>query len=129
MRLLVFGGRRFTDRKAIYNGIAEALEWVSTDVITTWMPPDGTVIIHGDCPTGVDSIVDDWAIVHWTRVERYPAEWEKYGKAAGPIRNQRMIDEGKPDKGLGFPGGAGTADMARRLRKAGIPLIEWGLHP
>jgi hypothetical protein len=46
------------------------------------------------------------------------------GKAAGPIRNQRMIDEGKPDLVIAFPGGRGTADMVSRAKKAGIPVQE-----
>jgi hypothetical protein len=78
----------------------------------TWLPPNGTVIIHGDCQTGADRIVDDWCVVHWVRCERFPPDWDF----------QRMIDEGKPDKALGFPGGRGTADMTRRLKAAGIPL-------
>lgn len=44
------------------------------------------------------------------------------GKAAGPIRNQRMLDEGKPDLVVAFPGGRGTADMVRRAKAAGVPV-------
>ena len=46
------------------------------------------------------------------------------GLSAGPARNQRMLDEGKPDAGIAFPGGPGTADMTRRLKEAGIPVWE-----
>ena len=35
-----------------------------------------------------------------------------------------MLDEGKPDLVIAFPGGKGTADMARRAREAGIEVIE-----
>ena len=48
-----------------------------------------------------------------------PADWTKHGKAAGPIRNQKMLDE-CPDLVVAFPGGKGTADMVRRAMKAGI---------
>ncbi len=54
----------------------------------------------------------------------FHAEWMKYGKAAGPIRNARMLAEGKPDLVVAFPGGRGTADMLRRVREAGIEVIE-----
>lgn len=54
--------------------------------------------------------------------EPYPADWTKYGKAAGFIRNQQMLDEGKPDLVIAFPGGRGTADMVARARKAGIEV-------
>lgn len=47
-----------------------------------------------------------------------------YDAAAGPYRNQRMIDEGKPDLVIAFPGGSGTADMVERARKANIEVRE-----
>jgi DNA-binding MurR/RpiR family transcriptional regulator len=55
----------------------------------------------------------------------YPADWEAYGKAAGPIRNQRMLDEGKPDLVIAFsdlPTTSGTYDMIKRAKAAGIPV-------
>ena len=52
------------------------------------------------------------------------ADWAKHGRKAGPIRNQRMIDEGRPDLVVAFPGGTGTADMVERARVAGIRVIE-----
>jgi predicted Rossmann-fold nucleotide-binding protein len=45
------------------------------------------------------------------------------GLAAGPIRNQQMIDEGKPDLVIAFPGGAGTHDMMARATKANLQQI------
>jgi hypothetical protein len=48
------------------------------------------------------------------------ADWNTHGRAAGPIRNQRMLDEVKPELVVAFPGGRGTADMVRRAREAGV---------
>lgn len=45
-------------------------------------------------------------------------------RSAGPKRNQRMLDKGKPDLVLAFPGGDGTADMVRKAKSAGVPIIE-----
>ena len=56
-------------------------------------------------------------------VEEYPADWKKYGKSAGPLRNQRMIDEGKPDLVVAFPGGVGTADMISRAKAYNISVL------
>jgi hypothetical protein len=52
------------------------------------------------------------------------ADWDKHGRAAGPIRNQQMLDEGKPDLVVAFllPQGSGTLDMIRRTEKAGIEV-------
>ncbi len=56
--------------------------------------------------------------------EVYEADWHEHGRAAGPIRNARMIAEGRPDLVIAFPGGRGTADMVSRARKAGIEVRE-----
>ncbi len=52
------------------------------------------------------------------------ADWANYGKGAGHIRNQQMLDSGI-DLAIEFPGGRGTADMRRRLDKAGVKVIEY----
>jgi hypothetical protein len=51
------------------------------------------------------------------------ANWRKYGPAAGPIRNQQMLDWG-PDLVVAFAGGTGTAGMVALARAAGVPVIE-----
>ena len=53
----------------------------------------------------------------------FEADWDKHGKAAGPIRNQRMLDEGKPEMVIAFKGGRGTADMVRRAKAAGVRVV------
>ena len=56
--------------------------------------------------------------------EAHPADWKKHGKAAGPIRNQEMLEaEGGIDLVIAFPGGTGTADMVRRAEKAKIEVL------
>lgn len=56
----------------------------------------------------------------------FPADWAKYGRAAGPIRNQEMIDKGRPTLVLAFHDdldhSKGTADMIARARRAGIEV-------
>jgi hypothetical protein len=54
----------------------------------------------------------------------FPAQWDRYGEAAGPIRNAWMLEFGKPDLVVAFPGGRGTADMISKARKAGIEVCE-----
>ncbi len=128
MRLLVCGGRAVPYTKETYawvsNNIADALGWVAVeDDMDTWLAPDGTVIIHG-VESGIDFLADQWAVSHWVPIKEYRADWENLGKNAGAIRNQQMIDEGKPDLVLVFPGGMGTADVVKRAKKAGIPIKE-----
>lgn len=77
-----------------------------------------TAVIHGGCE-GADMCAAQWATKRGIPAQEFAADWNKYGKAAGPIRNQRMLDEGKPDVVLVFPGGSGTADMTRRALASG----------
>lgn len=57
-------------------------------------------------------------------MSQVPADWKTHGKRAGSIRNQKMIDDYHPQLVVAFPGGAGTADMVRRARAAGIEVRE-----
>ena len=55
------------------------------------------------------------------------AKWDELGRngrKAGPIRNQQMLDEGRPSLVVAFPGGRGMADMVRRARNAGVEAIS-----
>lgn len=74
---------------------------------------------------GVDTFAKEWAWHNGLIIYTCKAEWEKYGRAAGHIRNARML-EWKPDVVIAFPGGSGTANMMMQARKAGVPVVEAG---
>lgn len=78
-------------------------------------------LITGGC-RGADKLAEDWANLNLVDTDVFEASWEKYGKGAGPRRNQDMLDIGKPDMLLAFPGGRGSADMVKRALKSGIPV-------
>lgn len=85
-------------------------------------------IIHGDA-RGADRGCGEWARRQGICEIRVPAPWDFYkamGRTggAGPTRNQWMLDFCMPTYAVGFPGGAGTADMARRLKAAGVTLWQ-----
>jgi len=128
MRVLVCGGRNYADKAKVYATLnALCLDRGmkgDEDAYGNWMPKDMR-IIHGGAP-GADALADDWAVVNWVPVDEFKADWTMHGPAAGPIRNQHMLDEGKPDLVVAFPGGRGTADMVRRARDAGVEVIEIG---
>jgi len=109
IRLLVTGDRNWRDPTPIYYllvGIRPA------------------VLIHGDC-RGLDKLAGYVAQRLHVPLEIYPANWGAYGKAAGMIRNQQMLDEGKPSLVIGFHDNitesAGTADMLCKADDADIP--------
>lgn len=93
-------------------------------------------LIEGEAK-GADSIARDCAKYLGMIVLPFPAQWKKYGgrgrgNPAGPIRNQQMLDEGKPNLVVAFHNNIdkskGTKDMLNRTKKAGIPcyLISEG---
>ncbi len=114
MRVLVCGGRDFND----WGRVMEVLDNIHIDKkIDT--------IIEGGA-SGADTLAWKWAKNRLGKGNSisFEAEWDKHGKSAGPMRNQRMIDEGKPDIVVAFPGGRGTQDMIRRAVRAGIKVIK-----
>lgn len=122
MRVLVCGSRDFTDKRAIWM-VLSGISWISERV----------TLIEGGA-AGADRIAAEYAegIVsgsasgsHWKH-EQYKAEWAKYGKTAGRIRNKQMLTEGKPDMVLAFVNkplaeSKGTADMVLQATQADIP--------
>lgn len=90
------------------------------------LDPVNTIIIHGGC-TGVDTIAGIEAQKLGFCVEVFPAEWFKYGKKAGPIRNKIMLDSGI-DEVYAFPypdleKSIGTKNMVNLAKKAGITVF------
>lgn len=55
-----------------------------------------------------------------------PADWEKYGIGAGPIRNATMLGEFKPDLVVAVKGGRGTANMVMQAMTRGVPVKQYG---
>jgi len=117
VRLLVCGGRDFTDRDKLEN-ILEGFEF--ENIIEC--------VIEGEAP-GADTMAREWAEGIGIDVKKFPADWKRYGRAAGPKRNQQMLVEGKPTYAFAFYDrprqfSKGTADMVTRLKKAGITVEE-----
>lgn len=111
MRLLVCGGRDFEDWDLFKDSMTELVKDVDH------------VIISGRAK-GADTMAQAWAKYRGYQFEGYLADWEAYGKAAGHMRNKRMLDEGHPDLVIAFPGGKGTANMVEQATKAGVKVIN-----
>lgn len=111
-RVLVCGGRAYGDRAQLFEILDSAH---AANPIAC--------LIHG-AARGADALAAEWARVRGVLDAPYPADWARKGRAAGPIRNQRMLDEGKPDIVIAFPGGRGTADMVGRAERARVPVVH-----
>ena len=89
MRVLITGGRNYDDQDLLDKTL-DALH--AANGVTT--------LIHGDA-SGADRLAQQWAQSRGVSVEPHPADWKKYGRAAGPVRNQTMLAN-KPDQLVAF---------------------------
>jgi hypothetical protein len=112
MRLCVTGGRAYSDRAHV-NAVLDAMHGRTHIVL----------LIHGKS-FGADMLADHWARRNMVPTLGFQAEWDRLGKAAGPVRNRVMLREGKPDIVLAFPGGYGTRNCVGQARALGIEVIE-----
>jgi predicted Rossmann-fold nucleotide-binding protein len=112
-RLIVCGGRDYNHREIVYSYLDGALEKLG----------DCLVVISGGAP-GADTLAEEWARENDVPVRVFKADWKTHGRRAGPIRNQRMLEEGQPNMVLAFPGGKGTEDMISRAVKARVPVFR-----
>lgn len=113
MRVIVCGGRDYQNRNRVYTTLDVILKNVGKDALT---------IIQGGAQ-GADRLAVDWALLNNVEVIQYPADWQKYGKRAGYIRNKQMLDEGKADYVIAFPGGPGTKMMTELAQKANVKVV------
>jgi YspA, cpYpsA-related SLOG family len=112
-RIAVTGGRNYDNRKFVYTMLDSALEKF----------PNMT-LVHGGA-TGADSLAHDWAVENNVEMIIFEADWETYGKNAGPIRNKQMAESGICYL-IAFTGGAGTNNMFQECRRLSIPT--WDLR-
>ena len=116
MRVLVTGSRDWTDIDTIY----KALWWLRNH-------SEEVIVVHGAAP-GADTLADVVAKKLGYIPVGYVAQWQKHKLAAGPIRNQRMVDSGA-DVVLAFhkdlKKSKGTKDCVKKARKANIPVFVW----
>lgn len=111
MRILVCGGRDYINERKVFAILCEYKDIV-------------TVIIHG-AQRGADLIAQDWAIINHITDLPFPvtkADWERFGKPAGHMRNKKMLEQGRPDLVIAFPGGPGTANMIAQAEKAHVTI-------
>ena len=109
-RVLVCGSRYYKDQEKIFHVLDAYLARIGPSML----------LINGGAP-GADDLARQWAISRKVDHLTLYAKWELEGKAAGPIRNSRMLRK-KPRLVLAFHEdpelGRGTRDMVTKARKA-----------
>ena len=113
MKILVTGSRTFPSRELV------------EEQLSLWNPGEATVIV-GDCPTGADLYAREWCAKNNIACQIHYANWDKYGKSAGPRRNREMVEE-KPDIVLAFFDGdnRGTKNCVDLASKADISVAKY----
>lgn len=115
-RMLIFGSRTFSDKQFLFD---------TMDMfIKAGVGPE--LVIEGEA-TGADTLGREWAESHGLPVLKFPADWDKYKRSAGPIRNRQMIVEGRPTWACGFvdkpiESSRGSLNMRNQLLRASIPV-------
>lgn len=105
MRIIIAGTRTFNDKGLLFR------------VMDKLTAPLMEVTVLSGAAKGADALGEEWAHSWYWVVLRYHADWDKHGKAAGPIRNEQMAENA--DALVAFHDGSspGTADMIERARK------------
>ncbi len=108
MKLIIAGSRTMNDVQLLYDNADGFLDRV-------------TSVVSG-CAYGADKLGENWAAEHNLFIHKFPANWSKYGRAAGPVRNRQMAEYA--DELLAFlgPGSKGTASMIAEMERVGKPI-------
>ena len=114
-RIIIAGGRGFVDYELLEQKVDEILKDIKEPVI-----------ISGGA-RGADTLGEKYALEHGMRLVRFPADWKKYGKRAGYLRNQEMAEyamKGTNSILIAFWDGLsrGTNDMIQRAESYGMKV-------
>lgn len=115
MKVLVCGGRDYDN--------AERVKRVLDKLLSRCGGRSGLTIIQGMAP-GADTLARQWAEDNEVETIGFRASWNLYGKRAGYIRNVQMLNEGRPDLVIAFPGGTGTDMMVKLAKAAGVSVVK-----
>lgn len=110
----VTGGRDFYPSSPIYEAYLRSILTVR----------NVTILVHGDCRGA-----DRWAaaIAESAGVRTCPmaADWERFGRRAGPLRNEFMSKVPGMSLLIAFPGGRGTAHCVSMFERAGVEVVGY----
>jgi YspA, cpYpsA-related SLOG family len=115
MKTVIFGGREFNNY-TLMKFIIEETNWYKTGLITH--------VISGGAG-GADALGAKWAREQKLELSVMPAEWSKYGRAAGHLRNGLMADQAELAIGFWNGNSKGTLNMMTLCKNKGIPLLVY----
>lgn len=111
MRVIIAGSRHLTDTSPIISAVAT---WRALFPLTE--------VVVGGAP-GTDQLAEYWAKAEGLPVRRFPADWRRYGRGAGPVRNRQMAAYADGLIALPFGRSIGTRQMIAEARKSGLEVL------
>lgn len=116
MKTIIAGSRDFDD----YNMLCDIVDIFHRKYKITQ-------VVSGKAK-GVDTFGEYWAKSKMIPIEQFPADWDKHGKAAGPIRNSYMADYAEALIAICLKESRGTLDMIRKAKEKGLVVMEVHLN-
>lgn len=115
MKTIIAGSRDISDVSRVKATIKHAVKFNGLEV---------TEVVCG-CAAGVDEIGKQWAEGNGIPVKQFPADWQKHGKAAGPIRNREMAEYADALIAIWDGKSRGTANMIEEAEKHGLKVFAY----
>lgn len=120
-RIIVCGGRHFNDYEHLKRNITNFLQQRQIAI-------KNVEIVSGHCQ-GADTLGEQYAKEYGMKLTVFPADWGRYKRNAGPIRNKQMIDyiiQTKNKAVIAFvsENSKGTKQTVLLAKRAGIFVVE-----
>jgi hypothetical protein len=125
--ILITGSRDWDNYKSIQHRILETVsDWLEDNPGYRNKPlHEWLTVVHGGCPKGADRLADVFARnILKCKVIVYPADWKKFGKRAGPLRNLQMVQKSDASVCLGFikDNSSGAKGCMKVAKAHGLPI-------
>lgn len=114
MKTIICGYRGFND----YDIMKAVIEGSGFDI---------TEVFCGCC-RGADQLGDRWAKENNIPIRYFPADWSAYGRPAGPIRNQKMVDEADALIAITHTESRGTMDAINKATHRGLRVFVYNYN-
>lgn len=108
MKMIIAGSRSIDD----YQKVKEIIESCKFDF---------GKLVMGDA-SGVDNHAETWAVIHDVPYQIHTPDWGEFGKAAGPIRNERMAHQADALLAIWDGESSGTEDMINKAREYDLDI-------
>ena len=111
-RVILSGGREFSNW---------GLFKMKVSAYILLLDPDDTEIVSGDAK-GADALAENYAAEYHYPYKQFRADWERWGKPAGPIRNREMAAYGTHLIAFWDGQSPGTKNMIEEATSVGLKI-------